>query len=176
MRWDEIPQFVQDGPHQTDISLKRIASTIKEFEEEYGLVLNPNFQRGHVWTDEQQVSWLEFFLQGGRTSRVIYFNYPTWRRVKRADDGDYNAFVCVDGLQRLTTVIRFLNNEIKAFGKYYSEFEGFLGPIYTLSFNTNELQTEKEVLQWYVQMNSGGTPHTEEEINRVNSMIESLEN
>ncbi len=38
----------------------------------------------------------------------------------------------------------------------------------------NDLRTEKEVLQWYVDMNSGGTPHTSEEIERVKRMIEQL--
>ena len=41
-------------------------------------------------------------------------------------------------------------------------------------FNVNDLKTEKEVLQWYVDMNAGGTPHTSEEINRVKKMIEKL--
>ena len=37
-----------------------------------------------------------------------------------------------------------------------------------------DLKTEKEVLQWYVDMNAGGTPHTNEEIERVKSMIKEL--
>lgn len=31
----------------------------------------------------------------------------------------------------------------------------------------NDLKTEKEVLQWYIDMNSGGTPHSNMEIERV---------
>ena len=40
--------------------------------------------------------------------------------------------------------------------------------------NVNDLKTEKEVLQWYVDMNSGGTPHSNEEIERVKKMIREL--
>lgn len=40
--------------------------------------------------------------------------------------------------------------------------------------NVNDLKTEKEVLQWYVDMNSGGTPHTNDEIERVKKMIQEL--
>ncbi len=40
--------------------------------------------------------------------------------------------------------------------------------------NVNDLKTEKEVLQWYVDMNAGGTPHTSEEIEKVKRMIEQL--
>ena len=40
--------------------------------------------------------------------------------------------------------------------------------------NVNNLKSEKEVLQWYIDMNAGGTPHTSEEIKRVKKMIEEL--
>jgi hypothetical protein len=33
------------------------------------------------------------------------------------------------------------------------------------------LKTKQEVLQWYIELNEGGTPHTEEEINRVKELI-----
>lgn len=35
--------------------------------------------------------------------------------------------------------------------------------------------TKEEVLQWYVDMNTGGTPHTNEEIERVKKMIKEIE-
>ena len=41
--------------------------------------------------------------------------------------------------------------------------------------NVNDLQTKREVLQWYIEMNSGGTPHTEAEIERVKKLMEGLE-
>lgn len=46
---------------------------------------------------------------------------------------------------------------------------------HTLRLNVNNLKTEKEVLQWYIDMNVGGTPHTSEEIGSVKKMIEELE-
>ena len=38
----------------------------------------------------------------------------------------------------------------------------------------NNLKTKREILQWYVDMNAGGTPHTNEEIERIKKMIENL--
>ncbi len=40
--------------------------------------------------------------------------------------------------------------------------------------DVNDLKTEKEVLQWYVDMNLEGTPHTNDEIERVRKMIQKL--
>lgn len=38
----------------------------------------------------------------------------------------------------------------------------------------NYLESKKEILEWYVDMNSGGTPHTNDEIERVRKMIQEL--
>jgi len=130
-----------------------------------GLQLNPDFQRGHVWAEDQQISYIEFLLKGGKSARIIYFNHPNWMGNWQGD------FVCVDGLQRLTAVMRFFNNEIKVFDTYYKDFEDKLHSDIDLIFNVNNLKTKKEVLQWYLEMNSGGTIHTEEEISRVKELL-----
>lgn len=172
-KFSNIPRFTQDGAWQSDFPFDYLVSFINEEVEKHGLQLNPNFQRGHVWTEEQQIAWLEFFLRGGKTSRVIYFNKPSWHR--SVPEGAYDEYVCVDGLQRLTAIQRFVNNEIKVFGSYYKEYTDSLRMIHSIKININDLKSEKEVLQWYVDMNSGGTPHTNEEIERVKQMILDLE-
>lgn len=69
-----------------------------------------------------------------------------------------------------------MNNEIRVFGLLYSEFEGETDLIrHSMIINVNDLKTKKEVLQWYIQMNAGGTPHTQEEIDRVNKLMEECE-
>ena len=81
--------------------------------------------------------------------------------------------MCVDGLQRITVARRFIHNKIKVFDSYYEEFEDRIRVLQqTIFVNVNDLKTEKEVLQWYIDMNSGGTPHTSDEIERVKMMIQ----
>ena len=63
----------------------------------------------------------------------------------------------------------------KVFGYYYNEYEDKLPFEVELLININNLKTEKEVLQWYVDLNEGGTPHTSEEIDKVKQMIEDLD-
>ena len=175
MKFKDIPQSTREGSWQANMPMRYIYDRIKEWEEDeyYQLQLNPNFQRGHVWTEEQQIAYVEFLLRGGKSAKVIYFNKPSWQNSSIIND--YDDFVCVDGLQRLTAVMRFLNNEIKVLGTYYKDFEDKLPMGIDLIFNVNNLKTEKEVLQWYVDMNAGSTPHTNEEIERVKRMIEELE-
>lgn len=172
-KFSDIPQFTRDGNYQCDVNISRIPRWIKEMEEDMNLQLNPDFQRGHVWTEEQQIAWLEFFFKGGKSGNIIYFNCPSWHW--SVPDGAYNEFVCVDGLQRLTAICRFINNEIKVFGSYFSEYTDLaMLNIHTVKLNVNDLKTEREVLQWYIDMNAGGTPHTTEEIERVKKLIDDL--
>ena len=42
---------------------------------------------------------------------------------------------------------------------------------YTIKFNVNNLQTREELLTWYLEMNTGGTPHSDEEIERVKGLL-----
>lgn len=89
--------------------------------------------------------------------------------------GEYADYVCVDGLQRLTAAQRFIHNEIRVFGSYYKEFEDSIRILkQTMILDVNDLKSEKEVLQWYIDMNAGGTPHTRNEIQRVKDMISKL--
>lgn len=71
---------------------------------------------------------------------------------------------------------RFIHNEIKVFGSYYREFIDRIKVLpATMILNVNNLKTEREVLQWYVDMNAGGTPHTNEEIERVKKLLSELD-
>src|SRR5687767_5542341 len=114
-RFQDIPLFIIDGSWECDFEIQYLHEWIKRHKEQYGSELNlsPNFQRAHVWTEQQQISWLEFFLRGGKTGRVIYLNKPDWQGIRKYKKGQYNDFVVVDGKQRIEATRRFLDNEIQ---------------------------------------------------------------
>lgn len=116
MKFRDIPKLTSVRGYNINVFLHQLKRIIDEYLES-GLEMNPDFQRGHVWTETQQIRYVEYFLRGGISARTIYFNSPNFLM------GEL-PFVLVDGLQRITALLRFLNNEIKAFGLYYREFEG----------------------------------------------------
>lgn len=59
------------------------------------------------------------------------------------------------------------------FGAYFYEYKINITDA-AMYLNVNDLKTEREVLQWYVDMNAGGTPHTSDEIERVRKMTQEL--
>lgn len=131
-----------------------------------GLDMDPDFQRGHVWTEEQQIRFVEYALRGGRSGRDIFWNNPTWM-------GKWTQpTVLVDGKQRLNAALRFMHNEIPAFGYHYKEWSGRLPSAANFTFHVNTLKTRAEVLRWYLDINAGGTPHTKEELDRVRGLLD----
>lgn len=175
MKFTDIRQFTRSGSYQIDVPIDYLLKTLDGYKKHDNLQMNPDFQRGNVWTEEQQIKYLEFFFRGGKSANVIYFNCPSYGRV--TDKCNYPDMVLVDGLQRLTAFIRFLNNEIPIFGTYYKDFED--RPRMSngiLKFNVNDLQTRAEVLRWYIEMNSGGVVHSKKEIERVKELLRQEEN
>jgi uncharacterized protein DUF262 len=171
MRFEDIPQFTRSATYAVDIPWFTLERHFMTQVREEHLDPNPDFQRGYVWTPEQKTRYIEFALRGGKTGRDIYTNHPSWNRIHgRSSD----AYVLVDGKQRLEAVFGFLHNRVPVFGgHYFQEFTDALhltGP--SFRWHVNDLKTRAEVLQWYIDLNSGGTVHGDEEINRVRALLE----
>jgi hypothetical protein len=171
VRYQDISQFTREAPYAVDVSWSYLEEHYRSAVEEK-LDIDPDFQRGYVWTPEQKVRYVEFILRGGRTGRDLYTNNPSWQKIGRPAAG-YNDYVLVDGKQRLQAVLGFLHNEIAVFGGHYRrDFTDKLritGP--SFRWHVNNLKTRAEVLQWYLDLNTGGTVHSDDEIEKVKHLL-----
>jgi hypothetical protein len=166
-RFADIPPFTRSGEWECSFGLDRLVAWVARQQAESGLNLEPDFQRGHVWTTRQQVRFVEFLLRGGRTGRTLYFNCPWWNQINPT----VGEFVIVDGKQRLHAITRFIRGEIRVFGSYFCEFLGSPRVTQTMRVNVNDLPTRADVLQFYLDLNTGGTPHSAGEIARVRRLL-----
>lgn len=144
-----------------------------------GLDLTPDFQRGHVWTPEQQSHFIENCLRGVVSSSgfLIQFNCPHWTH----DDvrSDLPAMLqCVDGLQRYTAVTGFMRDDVKAFGLVASELKGtaFSPRHFRMRIAVHDFIKRSDLLEHYLSINAGGTPHSAEEIARVRGLLVESQN
>lgn len=69
------------------------------------LDLEPDFQRGFVWNSEKQDFLLNTILEGG------YIPALTFGKVKEKDTSTFNRICCVDGKNRIQTVLNFISNK-----------------------------------------------------------------
>jgi len=119
------------------------------------------------------------------TSPARYMIHTSWRfledTLKSYDErtsieGNQGQMVLVDGKQRLEAVRKFLRNELPVFKHTIEEFEDkkimLRSSNANFIFKVNNLKTRKEVLQWYLDLNSGGVVHTSEEIEKVRRLLE----
>lgn len=167
VRFRDIPQVTRDGNYAVDVGWVYLEKWIAEFNGKDGVDLNPDFQRAHVWTEVQQVRFVEFVLRRGVGSSELRFNCPTMGIASRLE-----RVVIVDGKQRLEAVRRFMRDELAVFDGYtLSQFEGRLPLHARFHIRVNDLKTEAEVLQWYLDINSGGVAHTNEELDKVRGML-----
>lgn len=168
MDFKDIPSF----PHcnyQVDIEWSYLQYKVDKETEEAQLDINPDFQRAHVWTEDQQIAYVEFRLKGGRTGEQLLFNCPGYVSTSNT----HGPYVLVDGKQRLEAVLKFMRNELPIFGGHYrNDITGYMRMHRaTFKWMVAELPTRAEVLEWYLSFNAGGTPHTKTEIDRVRKLL-----
>jgi hypothetical protein len=161
MKFADIPMFPR-AVYEIDLMWRSVESHVRDCERE-GLDVDPDFQRAHVWSVEQQRAYIEYMLRGGEVARTVYVNAP---------DFNVNGYVgatLVDGKQRLEAVRAFMRGGLLVFGGHaIGDFTDspriFAG---RLKWCVTALRSRADVLDLYLNINAGGTPHTEEEIARV---------
>lgn len=175
---EELLAIIQPLPkshYKADYPLSSLEHALKRMEADWGLELNPDYQRGHVWNVDQQIYFVENLIRGavGDTGKVVQFNHPNWEMNQRTDSDLPDRLQCIDGLQRLTPLLRFSRGEIKPFGLSIEDLNGTPwapGRIH-ITLAVYRIQTREELLQYYLDLNTGGTPHHESEINRVHELL-----
>lgn len=146
------------------------------------LDLNPIFQRGNVWTLEQQIAFVENFLRRPQAvNKNIYFNDGyVFNKLEKNQENDWLAGkrVCLDGLQRITALLDFIDGKFTCFDGQVTwekiqnspNQRSIIGECY-LDFYDLTLKTNQEVADFYIDFNVGGTPHSKEEIERVRNLL-----
>jgi hypothetical protein len=167
-----VPQLLQ--PHYTcDTSIEHIEEFLDNLQNhaEGGLDLDPDFQRNLVWSRSQSSKYVGWILRGGESGRELLWNCPGW-------GGNYKGTMeIVDGKQRLNAVRLWVANEIPAdcgdgSSWYRRDFMKILGTQYSLKMRIGNFKKRSQVLQWYLDFNSGGMAHTKEELGKVRELLE----
>lgn len=166
VRIEEVADmFTKSPPYSINVGWRWLENTIENWRKDQEVQISPDFQRMHVWTEDQQIKFVEYIMRGGHAGKEIYWNCSDWGR------GYSKPLQLVDGKQRITAVRRFLADEIKAFGYKRSQFKCLNTFQCDFIFYINDLQTRQEVLQWYLDLNTCGTPHTEEDLEKVRRLM-----
>lgn len=119
-----------------------------------GRFVLPNFQRPSVWTMDQRVRLIESLWLGLPIASFVYNRSDQW-------DGKTDQWL-IDGQQRITTILSYMNDEFEVFGSKWSDVDavdrrGFKMkpfPCYEL-----KLDDEEKLEDIYNRLAYGGTAH-----------------
>jgi uncharacterized protein with ParB-like and HNH nuclease domain len=122
----------------------------------------PPFQRPAVWTQSQQIKFIESMWLGLDLGRIVYtqVNQPALQ--------EFN-WLLIDGQQRLTALKLYVENAFPVFGLYHKELHEVDRRMMEISRALPAtVITERNYLNWekledlYIRMNYGGTAHAPE--------------
>lgn len=161
-----------------DYRLKSLLPYLDGEVEEGYLDLDPDFQRGRVWTVKQQELFMGHLLSGGTVAPILLSAYGRAATSKR---------VLLDGKQRLGAIRSFVNDG--GFAELYDGRRFRLCDIYDadvmmraicvklaeVALSSDPAEARRETLRLYVKLNRGGTPHSDAEIERVQKMLADAE-
>ena len=72
MKFKDIPKYTRVGSYQVNIPLEALLYQINRYIDELCMLeLNPDFQRGHVWTEKQQIAFVHMPDYRSEVSRQI---------------------------------------------------------------------------------------------------------
>lgn len=169
-------------PTVTSVNVGGFFRYLHSLEKEYGLEMNPDFQRDDViecWGLKEKQDFIEFLLSGGECP-PIYFNSPVAGGIYTGKDSDMGeTLLCIDGKQRITAMKEFFEDGFGVFGGHlWSEFDdknAALNNCAFISIGVNRLQKRSEVLRWYLELNATGKKHSESELQRVRGLLKKEE-
>jgi hypothetical protein len=163
--YDKIRAAMPRFREKTNESLYGFEMTLRD----EAMNLNPDYQRGHVWTSEQSENFVGHLLEGGASPAFVL------HESRRGDWG----YEMVDGQQRARAILAWFDGEIGArlsdnrliWWKDADKVERrVLRMGITVQVNRGEW-SRKERLDLYLKLNRGGTVHTDDEIARVRDLL-----
>jgi len=181
-----IIQIIKESPFQkqyysVDIELRSLVdslgcfinnSVVKNIDDilKYGI---PEFQRSNdKWSEDMQIKYVENVIKGYKHEIILYtfdsvYNYLS-----------YSRCWILDGLQRLTAIIKFIKGELKVFGGYnYEEIQKHinlkLSRIFSGMVKIYVFKDIYEVVKFYIDINENIT-HSTEDILKAKQYLKNL--
>lgn len=145
-----------------------ISSLLHKYFDDRGVNMNPSYQRGLVWTDTQREELLDSVFNYIDIGKFVFVKLPYV-------SGGF-SYEILDGKQKLTTLVDFYQDKFKYKGYYYSELNWKMRQLFkNRSVSVGEVgdrtYNEKNVLKYFVMLNTAGTPMSKEHLDKIKDGI-----
>ena len=166
-------QYVEDDDIFFQYMQRDMVSIIQKMFDEYGIDLDPEYQRGNVWNDAQKLSLIDSIFKNIDIGKFTVIKRPWGNNPNKPET--QLLYEMLDGKQRLTALFEFYCGRFKYKGKYFYELhprdQGHFKH-YRISYAECDPLTKEQKLRYFLKLNTGGTPVDPEHIKKVREMWE----
>ncbi len=135
-----------------------------------GLDLNPDYQRGNVWTQEQKVDLIDSIF------RNIDIGKFTIIKREYRENFDF-LYEVLDGKQRIIAVSEFFEGRFTYMGRRYQDLhphDQHHFKNYAISYAEINPLNDEQKYRYFLKLNTTGVAHDEEHLGKVRKMWEKV--
>ncbi len=136
----------------------------------FGLNLEPDYQRGYVWTPDDKIKLIDSIFNNIDIGKFVFIHLDNYSLPK--------LYEILDGKQRVSTIIDFYEGRFKYKGYWYRDMcnhDRYHFDMYHISVGNAKRMTKKQIYEYFLKLNTTGRPIDPEHINRVKKLYEESE-
>jgi hypothetical protein len=133
----------------------------------FGIDMDPDYQRGYVWELEDKVKLIDSIFENAKIGLFVFNSRPF-----SATGPGYEV---IDGKQRLSTIIEFMEDRFTYKGLKFSELHPYDRHKFgDLMIEVGDLKeaTKEQILKTFLKINRGGKIMDESHIDKVKKLYE----
>ena len=166
VKGEDAPEsFSRRNLHQLNYSQRQLGGLLNMVTS-FGVDMEPDYQRGLVWTAEDKAKLIESIFQQVDIGKFVF------RKLPYAPNAP--TYEIVDGKQRLSTLVEFVYDQFPYTGRYWSQLSqadrGFIEDYQASIAQLDETYTRQQILDLFVRLNTGGRPMDPTHLERVAEM------
>lgn len=172
----ENPAVIERNENLVSYSNTTIESIIHRVVH-FGVDFNPEYQRGDVWNEDQKVKLIDSIFKNINIGSVV-FAEKSWF----SNNVISEMYEVVDGKQRITAILEYIQNKFQYKGKYFYEISNIsrneflesqilVGEIKLRKSNGKDEYDRSNVIKQFIRLNECGTTMDKEVIEKAKGMI-----
>lgn len=169
---NDIERYTQDDDIFFQYSQRDVRSLLGYFFSRYPIDLEPDYQRGNVWTLEQKVKLIDSVFRNVDIGKFVIIKREWGKNPNQP--ASPNLTEMLDGKQRLTALLEYYTGQFKYKGKYFHELNAWDRnhfKNYRVSIADINPITDEQKYRYFLKLNTTGTPVDPDHMAKVAGML-----
>jgi hypothetical protein len=165
-------KFEQDDDIFFQYMQRDMSGLLNYYFQRHGIDLEPEYQRGNVWTIEQKRALIDSIFRNVDIGKIAIIKRP-WGDIPNTP-ATPKLYEMLDGKQRMTALVEYFTGQFDYRGKYFrdlclSDQNHFKH--YTVAVAETNPLTNEQKYRYFLKLNTTGTPVDEAHMEKVAGML-----